>query len=143
MGGATVPKQPDRFLFRVVDNAEDVYEGRPRGKKEILECIRLFNIPKKTILVTDGWKATKAAVKAFKQEKRWGDDELWHEVVNHSAGEIVNANGFTTNHIKNRWSTVKRWVPKRSGGTMPRRNDRCKWARLLTEFRWRKIVSRD
>lgn len=74
--GATVPKQPDRFLFRVLDYAEDAYEGRPRGKKEILECFRLINIPKKTILVTDGWKATKAAVKAFKQEKRWGDDEL-------------------------------------------------------------------
>ena len=103
----------------------------------------IWFLAKKTILVTDGWKGTKAAVKALKTEKGWGDAELWHEVVNHSAGEIVNANGFTTNHIEQRWSAVKRWVRKRSGGMMPSHSDRSKWARLLPEFWWRKIVSRD
>lgn len=57
--------------------------------------------PKKTALVTDGWKATLSAVKEFKEENGWGDKELWHEIVNHSAGEIVNVNGLTTNHIEN------------------------------------------
>eukprot|EP00438_Fugacium_kawagutii_P003905 Skav220698 [mRNA] locus=scaffold472:538021:539481:+ [translate_table: standard] len=132
-----------REKVHIPTTSVDACEGRPRGKQEILDCLRFLNIPKKTILVTDGWKATKAAVKALKDEKGWGDAELWHEVVNHSAGEIVNTNGFTTDHIETRWSAVKRWVRKRSGGMMPRHNDRRKWTRLLTEFRWRKIASRD
>lgn len=101
----------------------------------------MSSFPKKTVLVTDGWKATLSAVEEFKEEKGWGDKELWHEVVNHSAGEIVNANGFTTNHIENRWRVVKRWVRKRMGGRMPLHNDRRKWRQLLHEFHWRKIVS--
>ena len=56
---------------------------------------------------------------------------------NHSAGEIVNSNGFTTNHIENRWSLVKRWVCKRMGGRLPLHSNREKWTRLLNEFHWR------
>ena len=71
----------------------------------------------------------------------WSDADLWHEVVNHSAGEIVNSNGFTTNHIENRWSLVKRWVRKRMGGRLPLHSNRETWTRLLNEFHWRKIVA--
>ena len=31
------------------------------------------------------WKATIAAVEELKREKGWGDADLWHEIVNHSA----------------------------------------------------------
>ena len=113
----------------------------PRGKEEILKCLHLLNIPRKTILVTDGWKATRAAIEELKREKGWGNADLWQEVVNHSAGEIVNANGFTTNHIENRWSLVKRWVRKRMGGRLPLHSNRAKWDSLLKEFTWRKVVA--
>ena len=140
--GATIPKMPERFLFRILVHADDACKGHPRGKVEILQCLRVLDIPRKTILVTDGWKATLAAVKELRAEKGWTKHDLWHEVVNHSAGEIVNANGFTTNHIENRWSVVKRWVRKRMGGRMPNHSNRLKWRALLNEFQWRKIVSK-
>ena len=140
--GATIPNHPERFLFRVLDHPDDVFDGKPRGKDEILKCLRLLDIKKKTILVTDGWKGTKAAVKALREELGWTEKDLWHEVVNHSAGEITNANGFTTNHIENRWSIIKRWIRKRMGGMLPRHNDRLRWKQLLNEFHWRKIASK-
>ena len=57
-------------------------------------------------------------------------------------GEIVNVNGFTTNHIENGWSIVKRWVRKRAGGRLPLHSDRSMWRSVLQEYQWRKIVSR-
>lgn len=138
--GATLPRQPQRFVFKVLKHAQDAVAGRPRGKEEILECLKLLQIPKKTILVTDGWKATEAAVQQLKRDQGWSDKDLWHEVVNHSAGEIVNRNGFTTNHIENRWSVVKRWIRKRMGGRLPLHSNRDKWTRLLNEFHWRQIA---
>jgi hypothetical protein len=133
---------PDRFFFRVLERPADAEAGRPRGKEEILKCLRCLDLPRKTILVTDGWKATIAAVEELKREKGWGDADLWHEIVNHSAGEIVNVNGFTTNHIENGWSIVKRWVRKRAGGRLPLHSDRSMWRSVLQEYQWRKIVSR-
>lgn len=47
--------------------------------------------------------------------------------MNHSAGEIVNVNGFTTNHIENGWSVVMRWARKRAGGRLPLHSDRSMW----------------
>ena len=139
--GATIPKMPDRFLFRVLEHPSDAEAGRPRGKEEILKCLHLLDIPRKTILVTDGWKSTRAAIEELRREKGWSKADLWQEVVNHSAGEIVNANGFTTNHIENRWSLVKRWVRKRMGGRLPLHSNRAKWDSLLKEFSWRKAVA--
>ena len=136
---ATVPGQPDRFVFRVLEHAKDAYDGKPRGQNEILQCLRILNLKPKTILVTVGWKATIAAVKQLKLEMKWTDADLWHEIVNHSAGEITNANGFTTNHIENRWSLVKRWARKRGGGRLPSHSDRKRWTCLLNEYRWRKL----
>ena len=66
--GATIPRMPGRFLFRVLEHPVDAEAGRPRGKEEILKCLHLLNIPHKTILVTDGWKSTKAAIEEFKKE---------------------------------------------------------------------------
>ncbi|CAJ1387398.1 unnamed protein product [Effrenium voratum] len=83
--------------------------------------------------------ATLSAVNALKEENGWSDAELWHEVVNRAAGEITNVNGFTTNHIENRWSLLKHWARKKSGGRLPSHSDRSKWRQLLAEFRWRKF----
>lgn len=74
--GATVPRRPDRFLFRVLEHPQDAMDGKPRGQAEILDCLRLLNLQPKTIIVTDVWKATIAAVQQLKQEKGWGDADL-------------------------------------------------------------------
>lgn len=137
--GATVPGRPERFIFRVLDHPQDAMDGKPRGQAEILDCLRLLNLQPKTIIVTDGWKATIAAIKDLRKEKGWTNADLWHEIVNHSAGEITNSNGFTTNHIENRWSLVKRWIRKREGGRLPSHSNRQRWKCLLNEYRWRKM----
>ena len=86
--GATIPRMPDRFFFRVLERTVDAEAGRPRGKEEILKCLHLLNLPRQTILVTDGWKATRAAIEELKRQKGWSNADLWHEVVNHSAGRL-------------------------------------------------------
>lgn len=67
--GATIPKMPDRFFFRVLEHPADAEAGRPRGKEEILKCLRCLDLPRKTVFVTDGWKAAIAAVEELKREK--------------------------------------------------------------------------
>ena len=141
--GAVVQGMPNQFYFRIMDHPMDAFDGKPRGWKEILTCLHMLNLKRDTILVTDGWKGTKAAIKHFMDEKGWTARNLHHEVVNHSNGEIVNQNGFTTNGIENRWSVVKRWTRKRCGGRMPTHSDRARWTTLLTEFQWRKLVSKE
>ena len=139
--GAVVQDKPDQFYYRIMDHPEDAFDGKPRGWREILTCLHMLNLKRGTILVTDGWKGTKAAIKHFILEKGWSANDLHHEVVNHSKGEIVNQNGFTTNGIENRWSVVKRWLRKRCGGRMPTHTDRVRWSHLLTEFQWRKLAA--
>ena len=98
----------------------------------------MLNIQKKTILVTDGWKGTIAAVKQFRKDKGWSTNDLIHEIVNHSKGEITNVNGFTTNHIEGKWSSMKRWLKKLNGGKLPSCKDRGVWNNILWEYTWRK-----
>ena len=52
--GATLPRQPQRFVFKVLKHAQDAVAGRPRGKEEMLECLKLLQIPKKNNF-GDGW----------------------------------------------------------------------------------------
>ena len=92
-------------------------------------------------MVSDCWKGTIAAVKALRKENGWGTRTLRHELVNHSAGEIVNPRGFTTNAIEGRWSVLKRWLKKRNGGRMPTGLSRKQWEILLGEFQYRKFAS--
>ena len=78
MWGATVPGRPEHFLFRVLDHPQAALDGKPRGQAEILDCLRLLNLQPKTIIVTDGWKATVAAIKDLKKEKGWTNaQESW------------------------------------------------------------------
>ena len=76
-----MPGIADRFVFRVLEHPADAQDGKPRGHFEILQCLRKLQLRPKTILVTDGWKATLSAVNALKEENGWSDVELWHEVV--------------------------------------------------------------
>ena len=50
------------------------------------------------------------AVKKLRAEKGWPRTKPPHEIVNHSEGEIVNANGYSTNAIEAKWSVAKRWI---------------------------------
>lgn len=124
-----------------MDNHEhqDAFQGKPRGHQEMLTNLHLLGLQKNTIIVSDSWKATISAVKAFRSSKRWTQNDLHHELVVHSAGEIVNPRGFTTNGIEAVWSVVKRWIRRRCGGKMPSHADRTKWRLLLDEFQWRKL----
>ena len=139
--GACLQGKAGHFYYKVLDHPEDACDGKPRGTQEILKCLRQLNIKRKTILVTDGWRSTAAAIKLLRKEKGWTAEDLHQEVVNHSAGEIVNKNGFTTNHIEGTWSSLKRWVRKRYGGRLPSHSDRSRWGRLVAEFHWRKLKS--
>jgi hypothetical protein len=140
--GAMLQDRNDIFLFRVLEHPTDAFEGKPRGHTEMLTNLHFLGLQKKTILVSDGWKATVSAVKSFRQAKRWTLRDFHHEIVVHSAGEVVNPRGFTTNGIENVWSVVKRWIRRRCGGRMPSHSDREKWRLLLAEFQFRKMASK-
>ncbi|CAK0800059.1 unnamed protein product [Prorocentrum cordatum] len=137
--GATAQGRPDVWLFRVLDHPLDAFNGMPRGRDEMLTNMHLLGLKKGTVLVSDSWGATISAVKEFKKLKRWTVKDLRRELVVHSAGEIVNPNGFTTNGIEAVWSVVNRWVRRRCGGRMPSHSDREQWRALLAELQWRKM----
>ena len=109
----------------------------------MMECLKSIGLEdvvpdEDIILVTDSWKGTTAAVKQIKDDNDWDDDDLRFELVNHSKGEIVNMNGYTTNQIEARWSVLKRWIRKRNDGRLPAGKDREGWKLILLEFQWRK-----
>ncbi|CAK0843836.1 unnamed protein product [Prorocentrum cordatum] len=137
--GATVQGRPDVWLFRVPDHPLDAFKCKPRGHDEMLTSMHLLGLKKGTALVSDSWGATISAVKEFKKLKRWTVKGLRRELVAHSAGEIVNPNGFATNGIEAVWSVVKRWVRRRCGGRMPSHSGREQRRALLAELQWRKM----
>ncbi|CAK0832927.1 unnamed protein product [Prorocentrum cordatum] len=108
-----------------------------RGKQELSENFKELSPPAGVAIVSDKWRGTIAAVKQYRNDAGLTERTLPHEVVNHSAGEITNERGFTTNHVELQWSLAKRWIRKRHGGTLPKKADRKKWSRLLAEHRFR------
>ncbi len=55
------------------------------------------NVPRYSVLVTDDWRGYKNLYTIFE-----------HYTVNHSRGRYVNSEGFTTNHIENFWTQLKK-----------------------------------
>ena len=94
----------------------------------MLDNLSMLNIKKGDIFVSDKWKATLSALKAYRRQTKLSESELRHEVVNHSQGEIVNSNGFSTNAIECKWSVIKRWIRQRLSVILPQHADRNKWA---------------
>ena len=123
-----------------MEHPEDALDGRPRGASEIKKSLDIVNLPELTTVVSDSWKGTIAAVKRYRRARGYREDVFKHEMVNHSEGVAVKENGYTTNHIEQRWSTLKRWARKRCGGKLPRSKDREFWNRLLQEFQFRKLA---
>ena len=56
----------------------------------------------------DKWQSATSAMKSFKKDNKLTEGNLRHEIVNHSAGELVNQNGVSTNAIDRKWSVTKR-----------------------------------
>ena len=86
--------RPDLFLFRILDHPMDAWEGKPRGKREMLDNINalgLYDGESKWILVSDKWTGTLAAVKQYRQ-----DNELTGATFPHD------------NHVDAKWSFLKR-----------------------------------
>ncbi|CAK0791212.1 unnamed protein product [Prorocentrum cordatum] len=135
--GAVVQGSPHLFFFKVLKSVEGAYDGKPRGKQELLENFKELSPPAGVVIVSDKWRGTIAAVKQYRNDAGLTERMLPHEVVNHSAGEITNERGFTTNHVELQWPLVKRWIRKRYGGTLPKKADRKKWSRLLAEHKFR------
>lgn len=126
------------FVYRILEHPMDSWEGKPRGKEEILQNLYLLGLPhRNVVLVSDKWLGTLSAVRQYRAENGLTERTLPHKIVNHSEGEIVNSDGYTTNGIEAKWSTIKRWVRKKVGGRMPTHADRDKWRLLIAEFQYR------
>jgi len=138
--GFVVQNHSEIFMFKVLEHPQDCHDGRPRGKQEILKNLNEVGPTKDTILVSDKWKGTVAAIKQYRLDHGFTESQLPHEVVNHSEGEIKNSRGFTTNLIESKWSVLKRWVRRVNGGRMPTHSDRDVWRRILTQFQFRKLI---
>ena len=138
IGGAVAEDHSDVFFFRVLKHPADAYDNRPRGRQELLNIFEDMGLERDDIFVSDCWKGTVAAVSSLKDQRGWRSDDLRHETCNHAIGEIVNANGFTTNQIESKWSVFKRWARKKSGGKLPPRGNRRAWQMILGEFTLRK-----
>ena len=84
------------------------------------------------IFVSDKWKAP--------SRTSWtiGED-IRHEIVNHSQGEIINQIQHQC-HRMQKVSYIKRWIRTRLSGTLPRRNDREKWRQLIDEYQARSLL---
>ena len=138
VGGAVVEDHPEVFFFKVLEHPQDAFEGKPRGKWELLKAFEELGLEKNDIFVTDAWKGTIAAVQQLKNSQAWCGDDLRHEICNHAQGEIVNQRGFSTNQVENKWSVLKRWIRRRNGGAIPAKRDRKGWKLWLGEFTLRK-----
>ena len=149
--GCIDAQEPQRFLFRVLDSAEDALDGKPRGKQELKTNFALCAFDDPSVLITsDAWKGTIVAVRELRQERGWPTGVLrrvngcnacgpqYHQIVNHSA-EFVNADGFTTNHIESAWSVLKRFLKRRCGGRLPPM-ERELVRELLNEFSFFRLV---
>ena len=138
--GFVVSGHPEYFFYTVLQHPEDCIDGKPRGKGEVLKNLNRVGLQKNTILVSDGWKGTVAAVKQYRRDHGLTAAQFPHEIVVHSKGEIKNAKGFTTNAIESRWSVLKRWLRRKCSGRLPIHSDRGAWDMLLGEFTYRKFA---
>lgn len=127
------------FVFRILKHPSDCLDGRPRGAAEMLENLRYLDMRKDDVYVSDKWLGTVAAIGRLQAENGWRRFD--HQIVNHSAGEITNRAGYSTNAIESKWAITKKWIKKKHGGHLPSHNDRSQWESLLCEFQYRQCVS--
>ena len=138
--GAVLHGHVKTHFFRVLKNAADADDGKPRGHQEMKTNLSMLGMKSGDIFVSDKWKATLSALKAHRELHGLSEKTLRNEIVNHSQGEMVNQNGFSTNAIECKWSLIKLlrdgWIRTRLSGTLPRHNDREKWRLLVDEYQF-------
>ena len=105
--------------------------------------LELLSMQRGDVFVSDKWRASLSALKEIRRGLGLTEAQLKHEVVNHSDGEIVNKNGYTTNPIEAKWSLIKRCVRSRYGGKLPSHNDRETWHKLINEHQAQLFLSID
>ena len=105
----------------------DASDGKPRGHKEMVHNINFTGVRKGDIFVSDKWRATVSAMKCLRKDKSFTEQQLRHEIVNNSIGEIANQNGFSTNAIEWKWSVIKRGIKQKMSGTLATHSNRPKW----------------
>ena len=129
------------FVFRILEHVDDAYNGRPRGKEEMVRNLEMLDLRAGDTFVSDKWKSTVAALKHVRDASQLTPRQLPHEIVNHSKGEIKNERGYTTNPIEAKWSVLKRWARKKYSGRLPSHSDRQKWRALVNEYQGRAMLS--
>ena len=127
------------FTFRVLKRADEAFDGKPRGHKEMVHNINLLGLRKGDIFVSDKWKATLSALQCFRRDEGFTEQQLRDEIANNSAREITNQNGFCANAIECKWSVVKRWIRQKMSGILPTHSDRQKWTFLINEYQARSL----
>jgi hypothetical protein len=142
-GAVLQGKAKTHFVFRILAHPLDAFDGKPRGHQEMMTNLEMLGFQKGDIFVSDGWKATRSAVKATRKKLKLTERDLKHQVVVHSDGEIINADGFTTNAIESKWGVLKRWMRAKYGGKLPGHLDRDKWRRAIGEYQARALLSSD
>ena len=55
------------FIFRILKNAADAHDGKPRGHQEMKTNLSMLGMKSGDILVSDKWKATLSALKAHRE----------------------------------------------------------------------------
>ena len=92
--------EPTRNYVRLLPPPSEAENGQPRGAAELTRCLRASGLLPESLVVADGWRG----YNRVDWEGEFGCAAP--QRVNHRAGEIVNEDGFTTNHIENLWSNI-------------------------------------
>ena len=92
--------EPTRNYLKLLPPPGEAEDGAPRGAAELTLCLRAAGLQPESLVVVDGWRG-------YNRVDWLGEFGCAEpQRVNHRAGEIVNAEGFTTNHIENTWSNA-------------------------------------
>ena len=87
--------------MRLLPPPAEAEGGAPRGALELTQCLRASGLLPNSLVVADG----RRGYNRVDWLGEFGCAEP--QRLNHRAGEIVNAQGFTTNHVENLWSDAR------------------------------------
>ena len=92
--------------MRLLPPPAEAEGGAPRGTLELTQCLRAARLLPDSLVVADGWRG-------YNRVDWLGEFGCAEpQRLNRRAGGIVNAEGFTSNHVGNLWSNAR----ERAGG---------------------------
>eukprot|EP00959_Pyramimonas_sp_CCMP1952_P160440 3355708-Pyramimonas_sp.AAC.1 len=77
--GAVAQGSPHLFFFKVLASVEDAYDGKPRGKLELLENFKELSPPAGVAIASDKWRGAIAAAKQYRNDAGLTERMLPHE----------------------------------------------------------------